>query len=237
MTVSPDKPVPSDGFSPYLNAGRFVDSEHPAVVAFARQQTHPDMSGREMAVALYYAVRDGFRYDPYHFDMSENGLKASRVLASGRGFCVPKAALLAAAARAVRLPARLGYADVRNHLSSPRLLEMMGCDIFAYHGYTELWIDGHWLKATPAFNLGLCQKAGIKPLEFDGTADSIFHEFDTTGRRHMEYLKDRGSYPDVPRKEMIETFQVMYPGFERWAALAGTADFERDIQKAKLRAT
>ncbi|MGK2897358.1 MAG: transglutaminase-like domain-containing protein [Burkholderiaceae bacterium] len=227
-TATPDQDA---AFAQYLAPGRFVDSDHPAVQAFARQHADASMSPREIGVKLYYAVRDGFRYDPYHFDMSESGLKASRVAESGRGFCVPKAAMLAAAARVLGLPARLGYADVRNHLSSPRLREMMNSDVFAYHGYTELWIDGRWLKATPAFNLTLCEKAGIKPLEFDGSADSIFHEFDTSGRRHMEYIRDRGAYADLPRDEMLAAFQHIYPNYRQWMQHAGAADFERDVQE------
>lgn len=188
------------------------------------------MNPREIAVRLYYAVRDGFLYDPYLFDMSEQGLKASQVIEMGRGFCVPKAALLAASARAMGVPARLGFADVRNHLTSPRLREMMGTDVFAFHGFTELLIDGHWVKATPAFNLSLCEKAGVKPLEFDGTADSVFHEFDAHGRRHMEYIRERGSFADVPRRQMLATFAELYPSFETWMSNTGDADFEQEVK-------
>jgi transglutaminase-like putative cysteine protease len=217
---------------PYLAAGRFVDSDHPAVQAFARAHADSSMAPREIGVKLYYAVRDGFRYDPYHFDMSEVGLRASQVVQSGRGFCVPKATLLAAAARVLGVPARLGFADVRNHLTSPRLRDMMKTDLFAFHGSTELLIDGRWLKATPAFNLSLCEKAGVKPLEFDGSADSIFHEFDMQGRRHMEYVHDRGSYADVPRTEMLQVFEALYPIYRSWMQNTGGADFERDVNPA-----
>ena len=112
---------------------------------------------------------------------------------------------------------------------------MMETDLFAFHGYTELWVDGRWLKATPAFNLSLCEKAGIKPLEFDGSADSIFHEFDNSGRRHMEYVRDRGAYADVPREEMLSVFQALYPNYRQWMQNAGTADFERDVQQGAAR--
>lgn len=226
------KPVPAQDHraETYLAAGRFVDSDHPAVQAFARAHADASMTPREIAVQLYYAVRDGFRYDPYHFDLSEAGLRASRVVESGRGFCVPKATLLAAAARALGVPARLGFADVRNHLTSARLRETMKTEVFAFHGYTELLIDGRWLKATPAFNLSLCEKAGVKPLEFDGKADSIFHEFDQQGRRHMEYIRERGSYADVPREEILQVFEQLYPNYRTWAQNSGSADFERDVR-------
>lgn len=218
-----------------LRPGRFIDSDHPAVRAFARQHADPGMPPRDIAVKLYYAVRDGFRYDPYQFDMSESGLKASRVIENGFGFCVPKAALLAAAARASGVPARLGFADVRNHLTSPRLRDMMQTDLFAFHGYAELLIDGAWRKATPAFNLALCEKAKVKPLEFDGGADSIFHEFDALGRRHMEYVKDRGHYADVPREEMLKVFHDIYPNYRDWIQESAAGDFEREVDTGAAR--
>ena len=65
----------------------------------------------------------------------------------------------------------------------------MGTDLFVYHGYTDLCLDGKWVKATPAFNLALCTRFRVKPLEFDGRDDSIFHPFDEDDRRHMEYLR------------------------------------------------
>lgn len=218
---------------PYLRPGLYVDSDHSAVVEFARAHADSSMTPRQIAVNLYYAVRDEFLYDPYHFDTRVEGLKASHVLEIGRGFCIPKAALLAAAARSLGLPARLGYADVRNHLTSKRLQEVMGSDLFIFHGYTELWIDGRWLKATPAFNRSLCEKAGIHPLEFDGSADSIFQEFDTSGRRHMEYIRDRGSYADLPREEILASWRDTYPSFADWGAKLGLkGDFESDVSRS-----
>lgn len=216
----------------YLAPAKFVDSDHPAVVAFARRVADPAMSPREIAVKLYYAVRDEFIYDPYYFDVSEQGLKASHVIEAGRGFCVPKAALLAAAARVLGVPARLGYADVRNHLTSKRLYDMMGTDLFVFHGFTELWIDGQWLKATPAFNRSLCEKAGIHPLEFDGSADSVFHEFDVSGRRHMEYVRERGSYADLPREEILKAWSEHYKSFSEWGQVVAEAgaDFEKEVR-------
>lgn len=119
-------------------AAAMVDADHPAVLAMARAAIAGVTSPRERAVKLYYAVRDRIRYDPYRIDLSEQGLKASRTLADGFGWCVPKAALLAAACRAVGIPARVGLADVRNHLSTAGLREVMGADMFYGHGYTAI---------------------------------------------------------------------------------------------------
>jgi transglutaminase-like putative cysteine protease len=194
----------------YLQPGRFVDSAHPAVIDFARQ--HAQGAGeRERAVALYYAVRDTIRYNPFQNFMADDAYRASACLERSLGWCVSKAALLAAAARAVGIPARVGFADVKNHLTTPELTAKMGTDLFVYHGYSELHLDGRWIKATPAFNLSLCQRFRVKPLEFDGREDSIFHPFDEDDRRHMEYVRWRGEYADVPAEEIKRVFRETYP--------------------------
>lgn len=196
----------------YLSPARFIDSDDPTVVAFSRAHAS-GTSDRERGVCLYYAVRDAIRYNPFLDFADPQVYRASAVLAAGEGFCVGKAALLAAAARAAGIPARVGFADVRNHLTSPRLAETMGSDLFIYHGYTELYLEGSWVKATPAFNLALCQRFRVKPLEFDGSSDSIFHPFDEDNRRHMEYLRDRGSFADVPTADIQQAFREAYPRF------------------------
>ena len=182
-----------------------IEVDHSSIVEFSRQHGSGD-DDVARSVALYYAVRDEVRYDPYTCNLDLAELKASATLASGRGWCVSKAVLLAACCRSLGIPARLGFADVRNHLSTARLRELMKTDVFAWHGYTSIHLHGQWLKATPAFNLSLCEKFRLKPLEFDGTEDSIYHPFDMHGNRHMEYLRFRGEYADTPVAEMAVTF-------------------------------
>jgi transglutaminase-like putative cysteine protease len=196
----------------YLRPTPFLDADHPRVRGLAEDAAAGAADPVERGVRLYYAVRDGLRYDPYCVSLTPDGLTASAVIARGRGYCVAKAAVLAAAARAVGIPSRLGFADVRNHLATRRLREQMGTDVFYYHGYTELHLDGRWVKATPAFNVELCERFGVRPLEFDGRADSIFHPLDAEGRRHMEYLHDHGTRDDVPLDELREAMARLYPG-------------------------
>lgn len=195
----------------WLRPTAFLDADHPRVRAFAADAAAGATDPIERAVRLYYAVRDGLRYDPYSIEFAPDAFTASAILERGRGYCVAKAAVLAAVARASDIPARLGFADVRNHLATPRLRELMGTDVFYYHGYTELLLDDRWVKATPAFNVELCERFGVKPLEFDGRTDSIFHPFDTEGRRHMEYLHDRGPRDDVPLDELRAAMARLYP--------------------------
>jgi transglutaminase-like putative cysteine protease len=208
----------------YLAPGKFIDSGHAAVQAFSRKHSKGS-NERERAVALYYAVRDGVRYNPFLDFSQPEVFRASAVLQADEGFCIGKAALLAACARDAGIPARVGFADVKNHLTSPRLAETMGSDLFVYHGYTDLYLDGKWVKATPAFNLALCTRFRVKPLEFDGREDSIFHPFDQDNRRHMEYLRDRGTYADVPVADIQKAFKEAYPKFYRLGSDAAKETF------------
>lgn len=194
----------------YLSAGEYIDSAHPVVVAFAAEHAQ-GATELERAVSLYYAVRDLIRYNPFLDFTAASAFRASDCISAGEGFCTGKASLLAAVARAAGIPARIGFADVKNHLTTPRLLEFMGRDEFIYHGFTELFVEGQWVKATPAFNVALCEKFRVKPLEFDGRSDSIFHPFDADDRRHMEYLRYRGSFADVPVDEIRAAFREYYP--------------------------
>lgn len=195
-----------------LSPRAYIDSDHPRVVEFGRDTVAGISDRVEQAVTLYYAVRDQIRYDPYNTPLKPHAYKASTCLTQGFGYCVTKAALMAAAARAVGIPTRVGFADVRNHMTTKRLTEYMGTDVFYYHGYTDLWLDGKWVKATPAFNKELTDKFRLKPLEFDGREDSIYHPFDLQGQRHMEYLRYHGAFVDVPFDTIRETFVKVYPG-------------------------
>lgn len=195
----------------YLSPTFYIDSDHPGVAAFAAQNCEPGQTPMEKAIQLYYAVRDSIRYDPYSIETSRESMKASSVLEKGRGYCVAKAVLLAACARSQQIPARLGFADVKNHLNTDRLKKLMGTDVFVYHGYTDLFLNNQWVKATPAFNLTLCQNFNVMPLEFDGTKDSIFHPFDTSGNRHMEYVKMHGVFSDLPWEEILSGMMKSYP--------------------------
>lgn len=199
----------SEDLAGYLRPTWFIDSDSAEVAARA-QQIAGGGSDVERAVRLFYEVRDSIRYDPYSITAQPSDYRASGVLERGSAYCIPKAVLLCAFARAVDIPARLGFADVRNHLASEKLLRRLGSDLFIFHGFTELWLEGQWLKATPAFNIQLCQRFGVRSLEFDGHQDALFHEYSSDGRRHMEYLAYRGTYADLPLDEIITAFGAQY---------------------------
>jgi transglutaminase-like putative cysteine protease len=196
----------------YLQSTYFLDYDTESVSNYAIQ--HAGLgTAKERAIRLYYAVRDNVRYNPYDINFTKIGMRASSILKRGAGFCVAKAVLLAAVGRQQGIPSRLGFADVTNHLSTEKLRQKMGTDLFVYHGYTEFFLDDKWVKATPAFNLTLCTKFNVRPLEFDGSHDSIFHEFDMLGNRHMDYVHDYGSFDDLPFEQIHKTYLEIYPSF------------------------
>lgn len=216
----------------YLQPTQFIDSDSPEVIDFTRSVIDHVETDIERAVKLYYVVRDLIRYSPYGIGFSPERYKASWVLHKKIGFCIQKAILLAAVARAADIPSRLGFADVRNHLATERLKKLMKTDEFFFHGYTELYLAGKWVKATPAFNLDLCKRFGVKPLEFNGRDDSIFHPFDRSGKKHMEYIRDHGQFADFPLEKMIEVFKQGYPHLykEDGPGWPTRGDFEREAK-------
>jgi len=194
-------------------ATEFLDYESPVVREFTRDAlpNADRMDDVEKARALYHAVRDGIRYEVYGADLSRRGLTASGVLERGMGFCVHKSIVYAAAVRSVGIPSRLVYGDVRNHLASARLRRLMGGDIFRFHSLTSVYLDGAWVKATPVFNKLLCKLYRIKPLDFDGRSDSLYHPYDNDGRRHMEFILMRGEFDDFPYDLVVDGIRQAHP--------------------------
>ena len=172
-----------DDLAGYLAPTSFVNSDALPIVELAADITRGAGDPVERACRLVYAVRDGIRYTAYQLELEPQALQATHVLETGRGWCVSKSVLLAALCRAARIPCRLAYANVRNHMATRKLLEYMGTDVFYYHGYNEIYLAGRWVKATVAFNRSLCEKAHVGPLDFDGVHDSIYHPYDLQGQR------------------------------------------------------
>lgn len=194
----------------YLAPTSIIDSDHPAIVEHAMKTVGKSKDKVERAVKIYYAVRDGIWYDPYYPFYLPEHYRASNILKSGRGYCVCKASLLCALGRACEIPSRLGFADIRNHLVTKQLIQSIGTDLFVYHGFTEFFLDGKWVKATPAFNKELCDRHGVAPLDFNGREDSIFHEFNLEKKQFMEYLADHGTYADIPVDAIVAAWKEAY---------------------------
>lgn len=208
-TAAGSKPEPGPE---YLRSTRFLDSDSDAVRRFAEQTAGAASNDIERAVKLFYAVRDGVRYDPFSMRLDPEIYVASHVLAAKSAYCIPKAILLAAAARALGIPCAIGLSDVVNHLTTEKLKALMGgTTYFMHHGYAVMYLQGKWVKAAPAFNIELCTRFGVLPTEFDGREDAIFQPYDAKQRRHMEYVKDHGVWSDFPYEKVEADFRAFYP--------------------------
>lgn len=238
MTPEPRSAAASstEDLLPYLTPTAIIDSDHPLVQEYARRAAKGATDPVAVAVRLYLAVRDGIRYDPYAPFHLPQHYQASQVIKRGKHFCIPKAALLCALARAAAIPSRLGFANVKNHLATRQLLEYLGADLFVFHGFVELYLHGVWVKATPAFNRELCERHRVSPLEFSGREDSLFQPYNGENQRYMEYLEFIGTYADVPVAAIVSAWRQTY-GEERvdqWIRTSearggeSAADFERE---------
>ena len=196
--------------SEYLKPTPLIDFDHPAVIDFVKAHTDGNTAPRDQAIRFFYAVRDGIRYDGYSAYLTTAGLRASNTLRLGRGFCVAKAIVLTACFRAVGIPTKIGFADVRNHLATERMRQGVKGDVYYWHGYACFLLEGKWIKATPAFDIEFCKRFRVKPLEFDGYSDALFHPYDLDGKQHMEYIRFHGEFVDAPLEQIRETYLREY---------------------------
>ena len=194
----------------YLASTPTIDCDNEAVREKAQNMTGGQQQLIDKARSLFYFVRDEIQYNPYLLSAHIEDYRASEVLRQEQGWCVQKAVLLAALARAVGIPARLHFADIRNHLLPNRDEQLLGTNLFSYHGCSELYIEGKWVKATPAFDLRMCQQNRIVPVEFDGKNDAIFHSHNLDGQLHIEHIQDHGYCEDVPLDEMLDAWVEVY---------------------------
>jgi len=189
----------------------YIDIESKDITNYILDKTTKNDSQKQKAVKLFYAVRDDIKYNPYLISPDKKTFIASTILNQREGYCVQKAIVYAALCRATEIPCKLGFAIVKNHLTTKKLRELLKSDIFVFHGYNAVYIEDKWVKATPTFDIGLCNKFGIKAIDFDGKNDSIFHKYDRAGHKHMEYIYDYGTFADLPYDLMISEVVKHYP--------------------------
>ncbi len=195
----------------YLQSSYFFNFEHADFRSYLHSLELKEGNPKEVAIQLYYAIRDGWWYYPYDIYWSKEKWQASWILGKKKGHCIDKASLLITALRAKGIPARLHLAKVKNHIAVEEMIEQLGTEELTPHAYAEIWLDDKWVAATPAFNKRLCKHLNVAPLEFDGETDSIFQEFDKSGDQFMEYLEDYGSFADLPLDFIFDNFRAHYP--------------------------
>jgi transglutaminase-like putative cysteine protease len=198
-------------FESYLSPGFYTDSEHPALIEYVVRNTK-DIDGiKNKVIALYEAVRDDFKYYPYHLILKPDVLKASHLLTKDYGYCVEKSNLFAACMRVLKVPSKLCFANVRNHLATERVEAYLKTDLMVFHGYVEIFLNGKWVKVTPVFDSLICERLGVAVLEFDGENDSIFQESDKAGNPFMQYEHYYGSFSDLPFELFVSELRKFYP--------------------------
>ena len=195
----------------YLRPTYFINSDSPVVINISKKITENLNDIIEKAKAIFYWTRDQIKYNPYEsFSSRQKNYKASKIIQAGKGWCVQKACVLAALARSINIPSKLHFADIKNYKISGKLKEIMGTNLFVFHGYTELFLNGKWIKATPAFNVELSKKYNYIPAEFDGINDIVLPKTTINGEKFIEYVNDRGSYSDLPFKKMFKILHQYY---------------------------
>jgi transglutaminase-like putative cysteine protease len=189
----------------------FLDWDNETVREFTQKTIGTEQDPVQQAIKLFYTVRDKIRYDIYGVDMSQKGLKASSIIKNRAGFCIHKSIVFAAAARSLGIPNKLVFSDVKNHISTPALKSLVGGDVFHYHAYVEVFLNGKWVKATPVFNELLCRLFGIEPLEFDGIHDATLQPYDKQGNKSLEFIVYHGTFDDLPYTKCIAELKRHHP--------------------------
>lgn len=193
----------------YLKNTKFLDYKTSQIQAYIAD-FDLTLSQKELAVKLFYKVRDGFLYDPFHLNLQSDALVASKILKKNRAWCVEKSIVYAAAARGLGIPSRLGYGIVINHLGVEKLEKYLQRKEIVFHGYVEVYLDNKWIKTTPAFDSRVCKINKTPTLEWDGETDALFHSFNQ-GKQWMEYIHDYGTFSDVPVQLMNSEMKKYYP--------------------------
>lgn len=222
-----------------LAVTEFLDHDHEAVLAFVdRTLDGTEQTPTDRAVKLYYAVRDKILYEVYNADLSRAGLRASAIIGRGQGFCVHKSIVYAAVCRAAGVPSRIVLTDVRNHLASERLRELVGGDVFRFHALNSVHLAQRWVRATPVFNKMLCRLYKMDALEFDGSTDSMYHPYDRQGRQHMEFLHEYGEFDDFPYDLVVEGIRCAHPRLfaSRYQVTSGSLVAEARVNGQQARA-
>jgi len=203
----------NEKFEETLKSTFFMDWKHPSVLQKAKELTDGIEDDISKAIKLFYFVRDGIRYSVKDSRKSYNKeeWKPSLTLEKGYAFCIPKAILLASLARAVGIPSRLHFVDIVNHMTSERLKKNMGSNLFIFHGFVELFLNGRWVEANCAFDKELCIRKNFPWVDFDGVKDGLFASTNKDGEPFVEYIKDRGVYNDAPHQEIMQAWASGYP--------------------------
>ena len=197
----------------YLAKTFFYDYEQESIQRYIKELAFEQLSQKEKIVKLYYQIRDGWWYNPYGMNFQKERFKSSRLIYQKDGNCLDKCILYISCLRALGIPARIHLAKVSNHIAVEKLVEKIGTNELTPHGMVDIFINGKWIKSSPAFNKELCERYHVAPLDFDGESDSVFQEYNREGKAFMDYLEDYGSFEDFPYDFVIQNMKEHYGQF------------------------
>jgi transglutaminase-like putative cysteine protease len=193
----------------FLSAARFVESEHPAIVARVRELDLLRLPLRERAARLFDHVRNDVRYE-FMAKFTPDDYLASRILEANQGFCVQKAVLLAALGRAAEIPTAIVLCDMRDHALPEKVIRAIGTNVMYHHGLNAFHIDGAWLTVDASLDPKFLDKKRYPHTAFHGTADALLAATTTDGARAAEYVTFHGRYADLPFEQTTAAFTAGY---------------------------
>ena len=202
-----------------------IESDANNIVEKAARLTAPHRKTRDKARCLFEYVRDEIVYNFAPEVSDRSHFRASRVLEMGNGFCMQKAALLAALCRASGIPARVGFQNIADYKIVGPFLELMGTNQLTHHGMNGIYLDGRWIRVDCTLDGGLVNRKGYRLTEFDGHHDALLPETDRKGKPHFAILKQYGFYNDTPwfaMRSMLEWIKEM--PYQDWRRLVHRKD-------------
>ena len=218
----------------YLEPTPFIDSDHPDVVARARELTRGCTTDKEKLERIYNYVRD-LPYDilAAFRDLARGKRKASDVLEAGHAFCMGKASSFVALCRASGIPARIGFQQLHcpdKPFMSEEVRRLWGDRTLPWHSLGEARLGGKWLKLDATIDAPTAVAKG-RPYtqQFDGE-----HDIPTV---EGPILKDLESHADYPR-EVADWYEAMarevmqaMARADKGATIAGDDGFWRGPQR------
>lgn len=200
-----------------LEATYYIDSDHPEIQNTVRRLSEDCAEPAETIQKIYHFVRDQIPYNMYAVAGNQEYYKASKILSMGNGFCVQKAILFTAMARAAGIPSRLVLVAIRNHLTPSDVVQLLGGNVFFPHAYSQFLIDGQWINVAATYDRSLCERLNVPVPDFDGRSDTLLPKADNTGRQFIEYVANYGVFDDLPWQFIQDTIPAYYDsGWEFW---------------------
>jgi len=197
-----------------------IDWDVPNIREKAAQLTAPYRKDRDKVLRLFEFVRDEIPYNFAPEVRDRRDFRASHTLEVGSGFCMQKAALLAALCRASGIPARIGFQDIVDYKIVGPFLEMNGTNEIRHHGMNAIYLDGRWVRADATLDRELVERKKYRLVEFDGRHDAVLPATDALGKPHFVISKQTGFYNTTPwfaMKEMLAWIKAK--PWEQWRQL------------------